>query len=125
MTRSMAWLAVWLSSGLAGCGDSDVGRCCRVSSEADPSIIPISSTTSSGDFINDIAQDPALVCDALTCVAYRGSEPYCTAPCNEDDDCPVGFVCAEVLRSDPGPDAPIQPEDRFCIRPREAATCEP
>lgn len=109
---------------MTACADSDVGRCCEVIAGTDPSIIPTGTVSVDQDFINDIAQDPAFLCEALTCVAYRGSEPYCTAPCQDDEDCPVGFVCERVLVSDPGPNAPIQRDDRFCLRPRDQARCE-
>ncbi|NJK89469.1 MAG: hypothetical protein HC923_08750 [Myxococcales bacterium] len=68
--------------------------------------------------------DPAFDCASLTCVAFRGSEAYCTEPCEGTEDCPEGFECEAVITSDPPPGSPIGPEDRFCVRPREAARCE-
>lgn len=108
---------------LAGCDDSDVGRCCEVIG-ADPSIIPVSTETDEGDFINDIARDPAFDCNSLTCVAFQGSEAYCTERCDRDEDCPEGFECRPVLRSEPPPGSAIGPEDRFCVRPEVDATCD-
>lgn len=121
----MRRLALALTSAalFLGCEDSDVGRCCEVIG-ADPSLIPVSEQTPDGDFINDVARDPAFDCNSLTCVAFRASDAYCTERCNEDGDCPEGFECAAVLRSDPPPGSGIGPDDRFCVRPEPRATCE-
>lgn len=115
---ALALSVVWL-----GCDDSDVGRCCEVIG-ADESIIPTSTRTPTGDFINDISRDPAFDCNSLTCVAYRGSEAYCTERCDGDDACPDGFVCQPVLQSEPPPGSAIGPDDRFCVRPEEGAACD-
>ncbi len=116
--RASALALVGLSL-LLGCTETDVGRCCEL---IDPSLdtrIPTSTLAGGGDdrrFTSAIAQDPGFDCDSLTCVAYQGTRAFCTARCFGAEDCPEGFVCEPVLTSDPGPDAPIQPSDRFCVR---------
>lgn len=109
---------------LIACSESDAGVCCETVSGVDPSIIPMPGMTPGGDVINDVSRDPAFLCNELTCVSYRGSEAYCTVMCTRNSDCPEGFVCAPVLQSNPGPGSPIQPDDRFCIRPEEQASCD-
>jgi len=125
MWRLFGSWALTLATGLvlSGCDDSDVGRCCEVIG-ADPSLIPVSDQTPEGDFINDVARDPAFDCNGLTCVAFRGSEAYCTEACDEDDDCPEGFSCAAIVRSEPPPGSNIGPEDRFCVRLADNIQCE-
>jgi hypothetical protein len=103
-------LLVWVGA----CNESDVGRCCDVVPGGDESLIP-QPRVEGGTLINDIRQDPGFDCSSLTCVTFLGSEAYCTAPCDEADDCPDGFTCRSVLTSTPAPDASIQPSDRFCV----------
>lgn len=110
-TAGLALLsAVILASVLSACSD-DVGTCCDVLDPSLVSRIPTATTASS-----NIALDPAFDCNSLICVAYRGSQAYCTARCFVDADCPETFVCQPVLTANPGPDAEIQPTDRFCVR---------
>jgi hypothetical protein len=107
--RWTAGLAVvCLGLTLVACED-DVGRCCRTLDEEAMDLVPMTSTTA-------IRLDPQFDCSSLTCVVYRGSDAFCTAPCFEDEDCPEDFVCRAVLEADPGPDAQIRPSDRFCVR---------
>lgn len=114
----VGWLAgLALSLGLAACEDTDVGRCCEVVG-ADDSLIPTSTRTPSGDFINGIARDPAFDCESFTCVSYEGSQAYCTEACDDDDDCPDDFECLPVILSEPPPGSDgIGPDDRFCVQP--------
>ncbi|MEM1025051.1 MAG: hypothetical protein AAGD10_08105 [Myxococcota bacterium] len=115
-----------------GCEDDDVGRCCELIGEITgrPDPTPMANFTPEGDPINDIAQDPAFDCQSLTCVVFEPSmaanadnRAYCTARCEEDADCPEAYECRPVLQSRPSPDAPIQPEDRFCVRTRTDIEC--
>jgi hypothetical protein len=117
-------VAFALAASAAGCVGSDVGTCCQALPGRNPELIPVPKTNAMGQFIDDISQDPAFDCFALTCVSFRGSMAYCTEPCQADDGCPDGFSCMPVLQSDPGPDAPIKPTDKFCVRPESQATCE-
>jgi len=118
-----AAILVATAAGLGACNDEDIGRCCTVLID-DQSLIPVSEPTGDGDFSNDIARDPAFDCSSFTCVAFRGSEAYCTDFCDSDEDCPEGFECRPVLQSDPPPGSTIGPEDRFCVRPEVGAACE-
>ncbi|MGF1510133.1 MAG: hypothetical protein ACFB9M_11600 [Myxococcota bacterium] len=112
-------MKLWWASALcvlicSACDDGDVGRCCEVVGSASEDLIPVPVVTD-GMVINNIAQDPAFNCASLTCVTTAGSRAYCTSPCEVDEDCPGGFICQAALTSEPLPDAPIQPEDRFCV----------
>lgn len=108
-------LAICASGAFFACSD-DVGQCCSVLDPALADRIPTATTTRSGSPTSDIALDPAFDCDSLVCVAFQGSEPYCTERCFEDGDCPEDFVCRSVLAADPGPEANIRPGDRFCVK---------
>lgn len=103
-----------------GCEKDDVGTCCVTLSPDTADRIPVAPTPNPAD-PNDtqssvIRQDPTFDCSGLTCTAYQGSKAFCTRQCYDDAECPEGFTCSPVLESDPGPDAQIQPEDRFCVR---------
>lgn len=103
-----------------GCLQDDVGTCCQVLDEANMSVIPIAPPPDPMDENpvagSSIRQDPAFDCSGLTCVAYQGSKAFCTRQCEEDADCPEGFTCGNVLDSDPGPNAMLQADDKFCVR---------
>lgn len=120
-TAGLAFVcALGVASVVSACSD-DVGACCKV---LDPSLvdrIPTSTATPAGSPSSDIALDPAFDCNSLICVAFRGSQAFCTARCFDDSDCPETFVCQSVLTANPGPDSEIQPGDRFCVR--EAHIC--
>lgn len=120
--RRLAWVVAVGLSGSA-CDDSDVGRCCTVIGDVEPDPTPTPGVTPDGDVINNISLDPAFDCESLTCVAFDGAPAYCTARCESDTDCPEGFRCAQILRSDPGTDAQIQPEDRHCVRVDPEESC--
>ncbi len=108
----------------AACSESDVGRCCEVLIQNGEDLLPVSEEISPGKFINDVSRDPAFDCESLTCVAFLGSEAYCTAACSSDEDCPGGFVCVSVLQSDPPPGSSITAEDMFCVRDEFRASCD-
>ena len=111
-----ALVAAWLGLGVLSACSSDVGECCAVLDPAFADRVPTSSTSRTGDPTSDIALDPKFDCASLTCVAWRGTEAFCTEPCFADEDCPEDFVCRSVLEASSGPDAEIQPGDRFCVR---------
>jgi len=131
MKARMRWTLCLAALLWTGCDDEDVGRCCTLIGEIgrdDPT--PTANFSAEGSPINDIAIDPAFDCASLTCVVFQPSmeagadnRAYCTAPCALDEDCPVGFACRDVLQSAPGPDAPIQPGDRFCVQDDPGEAC--
>lgn len=107
-----------LGASTTACLKDDVGTCCQVLDETKSDLIPVAPepTSPNGDPASVIRQDPAFDCSGLTCTAYKGTKAFCTRQCYSDSECPDGFTCGQVLESDPGPGAQIQPEDRFCIK---------
>lgn len=112
----MGCLSASLSVSFLACKPDDTGDCCTVLSPGQEGRIPTATVSSDGTPQNDIALDPAFDCDSLTCVSYQAGKAYCTKPCLEAAECPEGFECIPVLQADPGPDAPIQKGDRFCVK---------
>ena len=106
---------------MTSCSDTDVGQCCRPIDGADDVQIPTPIQTDNG-LQNAIRRDPKFACDFLTCVAYEGSEAYCTRDCIDDGDCPDGFDCLPVLQTDTGTLSQIQKDDKFCVRPAHQCT---
>lgn len=107
---------------VSACDDGDVGKCCSVLIDDADERIPMSRTSTSGQPTSDIALDPAFDCSSLICVAYQGSQAYCTERCFAEEDCPEGFSCRAVLEADPGPTSEIRPSDKFCVK--DAHVCE-
>lgn len=110
-----------MGSLLAGCNNDDVGTCCTAIDGAEDVEIPQPIVSEDG-VQSAIRRDPNFACDFLTCVAYQGSEAYCTRDCIDDGDCPDGFECRPVLQSDPGPGSQIQIDDKFCVRDNHQCT---
>ena len=110
-----------LTGALAACNDDDVGTCCSAIDGVENVEIPQPIVSEDG-VQSAIRRDPNFACDFLTCVAYRGSEAYCTRDCVDDNDCPDGFECLPVLQSDPGPGSQIQIDDKFCVRDNHQCT---
>lgn len=127
--RATTWLralglgraALLAALAMSACSDDDVGRCCRAIDGADDVEIPQSVETDNG-FRNAIRRDPRFDCEYLTCVAYQGTSAYCTRDCIDERDCPDGFACRTVLRSDPGEQSQIQADDKFCVRDAHQCT---
>lgn len=95
---------VW--GGTTGCEDTDIGRCCSVLDARDEGLIPQAEVDANGVYISVMATDPAFDCEELTCLSYAGSRAYCTRECIADSNCPEGFVCAQVIMSQAGPNEP-------------------
>jgi hypothetical protein len=102
---------------LAACTPTDVGQCCQA---ADPALVPPPAIDQQGRPANSIAVDPQFLCSDLTCVSYEGSQSYCTQRCEFDSNCPGDFVCANVVVSDPGPDADFDASQKFCVKSAHA-----
>ena len=102
------------------CLKDDVGTCCQVLDETKKDLIPVAPAPDPNDPNADpasvIRQDPAFDCSGLTCTAYQGSKAFCTRECQDASDCPEGFTCTTVLKSDPGPGSAIRGDDTFCVR---------
>lgn len=102
---------------LAGCQEEDTGACCRALSEEGRMALPTPDPAGTGGIPKDlVGRHPAYDCDALTCVSWQGSDPFCSRRCSADRPCPEGFDCQPVLQSSPGAEAQIQPGDTFCVR---------
>src|SRR5690606_12759009 len=52
------------------------------------------------------AVEPYLQCQTRVCGRYRGSDAFCTQPCNSDAEC-NGGVCREFV---------LQTNQRYCVQ---------
>jgi hypothetical protein len=116
----MLVMTLILGGSTSACLKDDVGTCCKVLDETQQDLIPVAPAPDPNDPNMDpasvIRQDPLYDCSGLTCTAYEGSKAFCTRQCQDDTECPEGFTCAPVLKSDPGPGSQIQKDDKFCVR---------
>ncbi len=121
MTRSYLPVAVMIAAAalLSGCEEDDTGLCCRALSDEGRMAVPTPEFQMDGSPRDRVARHPAFECSDLACVSWRASEAFCTKKCKDAKGCPDGFACETVLEADPGPGAPITPQDKFCVR----ATC--
>jgi len=60
-------------------------------------------------------------CATRVCLVYRGSDSYCSEPCESDDDCPGSAVCRPLLGDTDLDQTPCVSEDGFptecyCVR---------
>jgi hypothetical protein len=54
-------------------------------------------------------------CENESCVAFEGSQAYCTQDCLASSTCPNGFTCEYVVRSSGPPDSGIGPR-KACVK---------
>lgn len=64
-------------------------------------------------------------CETRICLVYRGSDSYCTEPCESDTDCPGSAVCRPLLGDTDLAENPCVSEDGFpaecyCVRAGDA-----
>jgi hypothetical protein len=116
-----------------GCDDNDVGKLCGL----DEPLVDAEPVTDEDPVVEVVGLQRDGVCESFQCLTHAGLPSYCTRECEydeqtqaggcekdsdcddenhcfegvcQDDDCPKGFVCAQV--QEVGPLA----EQLFCVR---------
>ncbi len=100
---SLMITAVIIALGLIGCGDDLYGEC-EIRPESGDILENCLSEGDDAQTVSCVVRDQGQ-CQTGTCGRYRGSTPFCTATCVDDDDCPAG-ECREFV---------YQSGERYCV----------
>lgn len=102
MTRWVQGLAFGLLLSLfliaSGCAD-DLYGACTIESD-NPILLECDASSSASCVVEE-----QLECSTRVCGKYRGSKPFCTVACSEDEDCPSG-ECREFV---------FQSGQKYCV----------
>ena len=87
--------------GAVGCGNDLYAPCQLDENSQDPFIRACAQGGNTSCAVENYIQ-----CDTRVCARYEGSEPYCTAACQDDADC-VNGQCRELV---------LQSGRKFCVQ---------